>query len=413
MQLDGHDEVRTQTAIMKSSNIKFPLTLFSLAAFVMAGLAAEAEQVHTVAPKKGTVQLDDKINIADEEAVIPEKLDIVGPSRITILSKTFHPSPGRKFKSFGTTHVDVQADPTLVAIARPKDSPDEIKVMGTFLNVTAVKFPLRTEGNLTGGGGGGGAAPELPHWSAKMGAIVVVLTFDDGPHYTIGKAPGRTEPILETLKNNPTQKEIKASFFVQSHVPNRGGSVTGAAVMKKEADQGHLVDPHTGSVPDHVAHPVRVKLPAYDYNYDGIKDGKNALESDLLAAIARIKAQTGQPPKYVRPPYGSYNPDVLKVYSDVQLKMILWDIDSKDSAKGTNDALVRKSLADQLKQRINQNKTEVVVLFHDINKTTSANLSEYIKLLKDVALSEGIELVFTKKRDQVEAIFDKRTDGSK
>lgn len=285
------------------------------------------EQAHVVAIKQGVVQLNDKIDIADEEVVIPEQLDIIGPHRITILSKTFTPPKERKFKSFGTTFVDVLADPTLVVTAKPKDAATEIKIMGTFFNVTAVKFPLKCEGNIEvpKGGSGPGVIPEL-HWSAKMGAIVVVLTFDDGPHIAKITEGNRTDKVLNTLKKNSVQQETKAAFFVQTHVPFRGGSAFGQQLMKRENDEGHIVEVHTGSTEDHTAHTDRVKLPPYDVTNDGVPDGETALDSDLIRAKARILATTGHAAKYVRAPYGRTNAAVKKAYAREGLRHILWEI---------------------------------------------------------------------------------------
>jgi len=196
------------------------------------------------------------------------------------------------------------------------------------------------------------------------------LTFDDGPHAAaLGTGDNRTEKVLDVLK----AKGVKAGFFIQTGVTYRGASAVGRALVSRMAAEGHTVGVHTGGTKDHELHPAAEKA--------------GRLETELNAAKAYVKAQTGSDPAYVRPPTGASNAAVLATYKKTGLTNLLWDIDGD---QGANLDLAT------LKQRVQAGITTVknggwktttpspniVVLYHDIQKGTADNIGALIDHIK-------------------------------
>jgi peptidoglycan/xylan/chitin deacetylase (PgdA/CDA1 family) len=206
--------------------------------------------------------------------------------------------------------------------------------------------------------------------------ITVRLTFDDGP---TSAAPHNTRKVLTTLANNVVQSNIPVTFFVQTHVPIRGGHPEGIQTMEMALAAGHDIMIHTGSDEDHVDHRVRVG----DLPYAG---GANALESDLIRAKARISSLSGgSVPIYVRAPGGATNTAVLQTYASQNLTHKLWDLDSADSSGGATLGSVNLAVINGMHSRLNQGDTDIVILFHDIKSVTADNLATYLWNIRAVA----------------------------
>lgn len=224
---------------------------------------------------------------------------------------------------------------------------------------------------------------------------VIRLTFDDGPETD----NGYSQKILDSLAANPAENNIKATFFVQTHVEYRGGSPAGQAMMTAEHDAGHHVEVHTGSTEDHIDHTVRVEEPPYDVDGDGSADGQNALESDMIRAKSRILDLTGQIPVYVRPPYLSYNSKVLDTYQRVSLTMQLWDVDSGDSDETCQISVdcIKDKLTTQIQFFIDPyiGKQDLIVIFHDIQPITANNLGAFLKAIQDAVQHKGRNVRFS------------------
>ena len=220
--------------------------------------------------------------------------------------------------------------------------------------------------------------------------VKVVLTFDDGPHH--GTSKNLTGQALDVLKKH----KIKAAFFVQTHVAIRGGSIQGKKMIERMHKDGHLVAIHTGSTVDHATHTLRAS--------------QNKLDADLKAAKAYLKAR-GIAAKYVRPPEGKHNPKVLEIYRNQNLKMILWDIDSKDSARGIREKDIKAHLSLKIKHFVG--KGSVVILFHEIDSDTRGKIETYVKALRQSAEAALGQLEFAKTRKEIADVFAKRKDGNK
>ena len=63
---------------------------------------------------------------------------------------------------------------------------------------------------------------------------------------------------------------------------------------------------------------------------DMAKLDKATIKSELTTSMSKITAITGKDVKVFRPPYGSYNNNLLNVCSELGLSAIQWDVDSLD-----------------------------------------------------------------------------------
>ena len=271
--------------------------------------------------------------------------------------------------------------------------------LGGVLNLHAIK-PIK-DGNNTW----------TPDSVTFDGKVMVAISFDDGPHTArLGVGRNYTEMVLDTLRSNSVQDNIKAMFCVQTHVRNRGGDTVGQKLIEMMGEDGHEVAVHTGSTADHVNHKTRVVQAAYDANGDGIidqEDGVNALDCDMTRAMERITQITGNPPKYVRPTYGSNNAATRAVYEKHGLKMLLWDIDSEDSlAKYEPGADLAAALRKKIAQRVSRGHSTLLVLFHDIKSGTALSLDDYLIAIYQGAQDAGKEAVFPTTNEDLNKILE-------
>ncbi len=222
----------------------------------------------------------------------------------------------------------------------------------------------------------------------------------------LGTGENYTENVLRTLEANSVQDRIKALFFVQTHVSYRGESDVGRQLLTRMGATGHVVGVHTGSTRDHVDHRRRVLAPPYDRNRDGVLDkydGANGLESDLLRAKARIRTLTGEDPTLVRPTYGVTNPKVRAVYRKLDLRTLLWHVDSRDALdhhRGPD--VIAANIRSQIREQIRKGRRTIIVLFHDINFATQAHLDDYLIAIYEAAEAEGKVAMFPTSAGELE-----------
>jgi peptidoglycan/xylan/chitin deacetylase (PgdA/CDA1 family) len=228
--------------------------------------------------------------------------------------------------------------------------------------------------------------------------IRFLLTFDDGPSASTFYNP--TETVLQSLADNPLQPAIKAVFFVQTRANNGGGTAIGQQLQQREYAEGHLLGLHTASAghSDHVS-----MAPAL-------------LGQSLTLGMADLRAHTGAPPLFVRPPFWHYNARTFAAYSEHGLHMILTDLSANDGKIwGFNFSLRRRShmlrsLA-EVRQRIAQQAMPIVdgvipviVTFHDINRYTARHMREYLQILLDSANQLALPVAARPFYDSKEAI---------
>jgi len=125
----------------------------------------------------------------------------------------------------------------------------------------------------------------------------IALTFDDGPH------PRYTPRILDILD----KYNVKATFFtvgINAHYYPE--------VLEQTVKRGHEIGNHTYTHP-HVS------------NID-----KGVLKSEVEKCENEIYGLTEYKTKLFRPPEGMIDNNITSMLRDLDYKVILWDIDTRD-----------------------------------------------------------------------------------
>jgi len=173
----------------------------------------------------------------------------------------------------------------------------------------------------------------------------VVLTFDDGP------SPALTPQLLDILARH----NIKAMFFVLGSLL---GTTSGKKAMQRAFAEGHIIGNHSFD------HPNFQKLTL-------------AKVKDQLKRTQDLIGECTHPLKFMRPPYGSTNKSIDNLIKTEGYTKLLWNVDSMDwSKKFKPSAWIANAM-----QQIN-NRSDSIVLMHDIHKTTVGNVETLIKKIK-------------------------------
>ncbi len=173
----------------------------------------------------------------------------------------------------------------------------------------------------------------------------IALTFDDGPH------PRYTEELLDGL----AERDVKATFFLL------GENIEGKeAVIKRMAEEGHLIGNHTY------------------YHVDVTRLPEEEACREILDTSERIMAITGQPVEYIRPPFGNWDKELE---CQVVMLPIFWSVDTLDWTTRNEDQIVQKVVTN-----IQEND---IILMHDSYGSTVKAALRIIDLLQ----AEGYEFV--------------------
>ncbi len=158
------------------------------------------------------------------------------------------------------------------------------------------------------------------------GKKLICFTFDDGP------GGANTTKLLDALK----ERNFKVTFFL---VGNRVKKQS--ALVQRMKNEGHSIGQHSWS------HKNLKKL------------DENAAKNEIYLANDVIQEVIGENPRYIRPPYGAYNTQVLS-YAD--MVFVNWSIDPLDW-KYKNAETVYNNI-------ISKAYDGAVVLVHDIHATS-------------------------------------------
>lgn len=230
--------------------------------------------------------------------------------------------------------------------------------------------------------------------------VPIILTFDDGPDTRKGNVNG-TRHVLDVLED----VDFNSVFFIQTHVQNKSGSYyramdkeVGQPLVERMHDEQHVIAVHTG-MDAWGAH-----LMAYNH-VKREKSGK--LGADLERSKDFIYELTGEYPKFVRPPFGVHDKNVRQRYAKHDLKMILWDVDSRDTRRGYERADIEKHLRSKVDE-LAKAGNELVILFHDIDVQTHTadNLITYIKAIEQAISSNKLVAKFKLSRQEIEDLLE-------
>ncbi len=196
--------------------------------------------------------------------------------------------------------------------------------------------------------GGFGRADNV-YSHAETDQKLIALTFDDGPH------PRRTSEILDIL----AEYEIKATFFVIGK-----NAEAYPKTLLRVANEGHEIGNHTYS---HIT-------------------AKEASQSKFKEEIIRtddiIQKITGKKPSLFRPPTGYCDNMTVQSVTELEHKIIVWTVDTRDWAHNSENNIVQA-----VKSRA---KSGSIILMHDFisgNSPTPGALRKIIPALLDAGYS--------------------------
>lgn len=185
-------------------------------------------------------------------------------------------------------------------------------------------------------------AGEKEIFGRNLPAKTVVLTFDDGPHARY------TNDIVAILK----QYGVPAVFFDVGRnigtVDAKGELKLGAnaKIVRELIDQGYAVGNHS-------------------YTHSQLsKTSGDALKGEIGNADRLLKAADQRRSPLFRFPYGARNAEGLDALAGVQLRSVMWNIDSLDWADP-----VPSSIADRVLRAVDK-EGRGIILFHDIHERT-------------------------------------------
>ncbi len=160
--------------------------------------------------------------------------------------------------------------------------------------------------------------------SNKNSFMKIALTFDDGPH------PRYTPQILEILN----EYDIKATFFVIGI-----NAYNYPEALEEITKYGHEIGNHT------YTHPHVSCL------------NSNILKNEVEKCESIIYGQTDYKTKLFRPPEGFIDADVKTILRELDYKVILWDLDTRDWAHNSPN--------DISEYVINNIESGDIILMHD------------------------------------------------
>lgn len=182
----------------------------------------------------------------------------------------------------------------------------------------------------------------------------VALTFDDGPDSVY------TTQILDVLKNNG----VKGTFFL---IGNRAELFP--EIVGRINQEGHAIGNHT------LSHPDIMKLDKTQTQNE-INQGE-----DVLAKLIGYRTAL------FRSPYGSLDPNKVKVIEELKYKIIAWNVDSLDWESLS---------AEQVKKNILENVKPGSIILQHSSGSKLENLSGTVEALGDVIKTlqrEGYQFV--------------------
>ena len=170
------------------------------------------------------------------------------------------------------------------------------------------------------------------------------------------KIAGYTGQILDVLKEN----DVKAMFFVTGHYLN-----SQPELVKRMADEGHLVGNHSYDHLDHTA----------------ISDEEMVEEIESCQQL--ITETIGYDmPRFFRPPSGVYSIRTLEKAQELGYKTIFWSFAYKDW-----DTSAQPTVEEAFDMVVDNYHNGCIMLLHAVSEANTNALDDMIKFLKN----EGYE----------------------
>ncbi len=184
----------------------------------------------------------------------------------------------------------------------------------------------------------------FPMAPARLTENIVALTFDDGPDAT------NDPQILRILADH---KAVATFFMIGRNVQAH------PQLVRQIAAAGHEVGNHT-------------------YDHQRLIFHTPAEQEAALKKTNALLAAAGVPPRWFRPPFGSYDEHTLPIARANGLDTILWTIDSQD---------YRDPPAAMTEERVIRNLTPgAIVLMHSNHTNTVEALPNILRRAKEKAV---------------------------
>jgi peptidoglycan-N-acetylglucosamine deacetylase len=189
----------------------------------------------------------------------------------------------------------------------------------------------------------------------------VVLSFDDGPAPT-----GALKDILKTLRH----EDITAEFFVIGSEVEENPQKTKMIVR-----EGHDIQNHSWShlnLATASEEQVRLEL---------------SQTQDVIADVTGVTATKIRPPFGAGGAEGNIDPELAAVAAELDLDIVTWDIDSRDTLAPQGPGPEKYSdIENQFLQQ--PDKTEYNILLH-VSEGTAAELPAFIDQLSEWGFTFG------------------------
>ncbi|MCD7948116.1 MAG: delta-lactam-biosynthetic de-N-acetylase [Oscillospiraceae bacterium] len=227
---------------------------------------------------------------------------------------------------------------------------------GTFTHAESTGWGLSFQENGQPPVGNAGAEDLLQYNAWYIGDTeqkTIYLTFD------AGYENGYTSTILDVLK----EKDVPAAFFVVGTYIEANPEL-----VKRMADEGHIVANHTATHPDMSA----------------ISD-LESFQLELTQTEELYRAATGKDmPKYYRPPRGVFSTENLKMAHELGYKTIFWSLAYVDWYR--DDQPTQEEAFSKLLPRVHPG---AIVLLHSTSQTNAEILGQLIDQYRSMGYTFG------------------------
>ena len=177
----------------------------------------------------------------------------------------------------------------------------------------------------------------------------VALTFDDG-------ISDYTEELLDILHRH----RVKATFFILGHTLH---STPNKKLLIRMVREGHIVGSHS-----------------YDHP-DLTKISREDTRNQMISTDEAIQSVIGIRPRFMRPPYGYVDYNVVRTLTSMGYIIINWNHDTNDWKFQNNYGTIVNYVQNEISFPKNTNKGPII-LQHDSLQSSIRLQSGIIKILK-------------------------------